>query len=143
VKYLTYPPFVCHCLVAVQLAENRNYNSPDVKIKVSFYINHSGDIYQAARGFAERNLQRFGVAPELLASASYEVEDEDFYAVEPRGVRREYGEPVQAYYFHDPKKRELLIRQRRLVPESREEMIRMYGKPVAKAVKADAEAVPA
>ena len=141
-KLSTYPPFRCHCLVAVQLAENHDYNSPDVKIKVSFYIQHWGDIYRGARSMAERNLGRLGVVPELLATASYETEDEDFYALEPRGVRREHGEPVEAYYFHDPKKRDLLIRQRRLVPDSLGHMRELYGKPVAVA-KADAEAVPA
>ena len=46
-------------------------------------------------------------------------------------MRREYGVPVEAFYFHDPKKRDLLIRQRRLVPESQAEMVAFYGKPTA------------
>jgi uncharacterized protein YprB with RNaseH-like and TPR domain len=142
VKNLTYPPFRCHCQVAVQLASNHSYNNPNVIVRVAFYIQHWGDIYAGARSATESSLLSLGVSPVLLATAGYEVDDVEYYALEPRGVRHEDGEPVQAFYLHDPKKRETLIKQRRLVPESAAQMVEMYGKPVAP-VKADAEAVPA
>lgn len=137
-KNLTYPPFKVTCIVKVQLPENKSY-SPDIAVRLSFYIQHWGDIHSHAKCEAIFRLERLGVEKGLLDNADFETEDCSYVAVEPKGVKREYGVPVEAFYLHDPKKRELLIRQRRLVPESHAEMLEMYGTPA----KATAEAVPA
>lgn len=143
-KFSTYPPFLCKCLVAVRTRGDEPKWNPDIRVRVAFYIHHWGDIQRGAHSKVEQQLRALEVPLEVLAGADYEVEDQEYYALEPRGVRRnEDNERVEAFYFHDPKKRELLIRQRRLVPESANEMMAIYGKPVAAPAKADAEAVPA
>ena len=140
-KFSTYPPFLCTCICNVQLPDNKS-RSPDIRIKLTFHINHWGDIQRGAMSEAAYRLERLGVEKETLQYADFEVADCDYVALEPRGVRREEYSGVEAFYHCDPKKREVLIRQRRLVPESQAEMVELYGKPVAP-VKADAEAVPA
>lgn len=127
-KPLTYPPFNCTCICTVQLPENKSY-TPDIAIRMSFYIQHWGDITSYAKQEAIYRLERLGVNKETLENAYFDTEDCSYVAIEPKGVRREYGIPVEAFYLHDPKKRDLLIRQRRLVPDSHHEMVEMYGKP--------------
>lgn len=129
-KNCLYPPFTVSCLVNIQLPDNKTMN-PDISVKVGFYINHWDDIYSAAKREAIWKLERLGVDKDTLKDAYFETDDHSYTAVEPKGIKRVYGEPVEAFYFHDPKKRALLIRQRRLVPESREEMVAIYGKAPA------------
>lgn len=129
-RKFSYPHFVASCLVNIQLPDNKTFN-PDIAIKVGFYISHWGDIHSAAKREAIWKLERLGVDKETLKYADFETDDCSYTAVDPKGVRRVYGVPVEAFYFHDPKKRALLIRQRRLVPESREEMVAIYGKAPA------------
>lgn len=137
-KNLQYPPFKVTCIVTVQLPENKSY-TPDISIRLTFFIQHWGDIHGYAKREAIYRLERLGVATDTLRDAYFETDNHSYIAVEPKGVKREYGVPVEAFYLHDPKKREVLIRQRRLVPESHAEMVELYGKPA----KATAEAVPA
>jgi len=127
VKNCLYPPFTVSCLVNIQLPDNKSWR-PDIAVKVGFYINHWGEIHSAAKREAIYRLERLGVNKDTFDYADFETDDHSFTAVEPKGVKRVYGEPVEAFYLHDPKKRELLIRQSRLVPESREEMVAIYGK---------------
>lgn len=129
-KPFAYPPFGLACTVTIQLPDNKSY-SPDIAIKVAFYINHRDDISSTAKHKAIWKLERLGVTKETLQDAYFETKDHSYTAIEPKGVRREYGVPVEAFYFHDPKKRALLIRQRRLVPESQREMVEIYGKAAA------------
>lgn len=131
-KHLVYPPFTVSCLVSIQLPDNKS-RQPDIAIKVAFYINHWDDIHSTAKREAVWKLERLGVDKDTLKDAYFETDDHSYTAVEPKGVKREYGVPVEAFYLHDPKKRALLIRQRRLVPESREEMVAIYGKAEAAA----------
>ena len=131
-KNSVYPPFTVSCLVNVQLPDNQSLH-PDIAIKVAVYIQHWGDIYGAAKREAMWRLERLGVDKDTLKDAYFETDDHSYVALEPKGVKREYGVPVEAFYFHDPKKRALLIRQRRLVPESQAEMVAIYGKTAAPA----------
>ena len=141
-KFSTYPPFLCKCLVALRTPSDEPKWNPDIRVRVAFYIHHWGDIQRGARSKVEQQLRALDVSLEVLAHADYEVEDCEYYALEPRGVRRnEDNERVEAFYLHDPKKRDVLIRQRRLVPESANEMMAIYGKPTTP--KVNAEAVPA
>ena len=126
-KLLTYPPFRATCIVNVQLPENKSY-TPDIAIRLTFFINHWGDIHTTAKREAIWKLERLGVDADTLKNADFETDDHSYIAVEPKGVKREYGVAVEAFYHCDPKKRDLLIRQRRLVPESQAEMVEIYGK---------------
>jgi hypothetical protein len=111
----------------VHLPENKTY-TPDLAIRLSFHIQHWGDITSHAKQEAIYRLERLGVDKETLQNAYFDTEDHTYLAIEPRLVRRQYGVPVEAFYLHDPKKREQLIKQRRLVPDSHREMVEMYGK---------------
>ena len=126
-KPSTYPPFGFRCTVAVQLSENKSY-TPDISIKVAFYIQHWGDIHPAAKREAIWKLERLGVDKDMLKDADFETSEYEYTAIEPKGIKRD-GTPIEAFYHCDPKKREQLIRQRRLVPDSYEDMHAMYGKP--------------
>lgn len=127
-KRAAYPPFKVTCIVTVQLADNKSYN-PDIAIRLSFYINHQDDVFCHAKRDAIWRLERLGVDKETLKDAYFETEDHSYIAVEPKGVRREYGVAVEAFYhLADRKKRGVLIRQCRLVPESHVEMVEIYGK---------------
>ena len=126
-KFSTYPPFRVTCTVNVQLPENKSFN-PDIAIKLSFYINHWGDIHGTAKREAIWRLECLGANKDTLKDACFETEDHCYVAIEPKGVVREYGVATEAFYLCDPKKRERLICQRRLVPESQAEMIAIYGK---------------
>lgn len=126
-KLLTYPPFRATCIVNVQLPENKSFN-PNISIRLTFFINNQDDVYSYAKREAIWQLERLGVDSAKLKDACFETEDHSYIAVEPRGVKRDYNEPVEAFYFCDPRKRDLLIRQRRLVPESQAEMVALYGK---------------
>lgn len=129
-KLSAYPPFTVSCTVNIQLPDNQSYR-PDIAIKVAFYINHQDDIHSQAKREAIWQLERLGVASDKLKDAYFETDDHSYIAVEPKGVKREYGVPIEAFYHHDPKKRDVLIRQRRLVPESHTEMVTLYGKAAA------------
>lgn len=137
-KRPTYPNFRLTCIVNIQLPENKS-TRPDIAIRVKFYIQHWGDIHSAAKREAVWNLERLGVDKETLKFADFETDDCAYEAVDPKGVRREFGVPVEAFYLCDPKKRDVLIKQCRLVPDSYEDMVAMYGKPV----KATADEVAA
>ena len=135
-KPSTYPLFTVSCTVSIQLPDSQSYR-PDIAIKVAFYINHWDDIHRQAKREAIWQLERLGVASDKLKEAHFETDDHAYIAIEPKGVKREYGAPVEAFYHCDPKKREVLIRQRRLVPDSQTEMVALYGKA------ATTQAVPA
>lgn len=126
-KPSTYPPFGFRCTVDVQLAENKSY-TPDISIKVAFYIQHWGEIHAGAKREAIWKLERLGVDKYTLENAYFETREHEYTAIEPKGVKRD-GTPIEAFYLHDPKKRDQLIRQRRLVPDSREEMRAIYSQP--------------
>lgn len=140
-KNSTYPPFKVTCTVDVIMPGN-DTPFPDLVIKLEFYIQCWDDIHTAAKREAKYRLERMGVDSDKLKHACFEDGDHEFIAIQPKGVKREYGVPVEAFYHCDPKKRDLLIRQRRLVPDSLGHMRELYGKPV-ETVKADVEAVPA
>ena len=142
-KLSTYPPFMVHCKCNIQLLDNKS-TRPDVSINVSFYIQHWNDITPGAKNEAVFRLLKLGTNPETLENAYFEVDDMTYVAIEPRGVKREYGVPVEAFYHHDHKKRDTLVKQRRLVPDSYAHMVELYGKPALKAKATEScEGVPA
>lgn len=130
-----YPPFLASCTVTLQLPDNKS-SHPDLRVRVTTYINTHDDVHGNSVAECKYRLGLLGVTKETIDSAYFEIDDTSYTAVEPRGVRREYGKAVEAFYFHDPKKRDVLIRQRRLVPESRTEMMALYGKPTAQGAAA-------
>lgn len=140
-KRTTYPSFIWSGLVCIQLPVNKSYQ-PDIKIKVAFYVNFRDEVEPTAKREAVWTLSKLGVSVDTLKDAYFETEDGGYTAVDPKGVRREFGDSVEAFYLHDPKKRDQLIRQRRLVPDCHAEMVRMYGRKEAEPVSLKPEAVP-
>jgi len=127
VKASLYPTFLASCTVILQLPDNKS-TRPDLRVRVTTYINTWDDVHRNAVAECKYRLGLLGVTKETIDLAYFEIDDTRYTAVEPRGVRREYGVAVEAFYLHDPKKRDVLIRQRRLVPESMTEMMAIYGK---------------
>lgn len=129
-KHLTYPYFRITCTVNVHLPENTSY-TPDVAVKQSFLIRNLDEIHRTARRDAIWTLERLGVDSDKLKLAEIETDDHSYIAIDPKGVKREYRVPVEAFCFCEAgKKRATLIRQRRLVPDDLEDMVAMYGQPV-------------
>lgn len=132
-KRHTYPHFRAITTVSILLGGSIQAS---VCLVVAFYISHQDETHRIGRETALYKLQCIGVPADSLKNAECEVEVTEYIAIDPRGVRRDWGTQVQAFYLHDPKKRDVLIRQRRLVPESHKEMLEIYG---PKAVAATAE----
>lgn len=127
-KRHTYPHFRATTKVSLMLGGS---SQASVCLVVAFYISHWDEIHRIGRETALYKLQSIGVPADSLKNAECEVEVTEYIAIDPRGVRRDWGTQVQAFYLHDPKKRDVLIRQRRLVPDSHKEMLEIYGPKVA------------
>ena len=115
------------------MADSDGYR-PDPRVRVSFYLSHRDDEFRGGREAAQTVLRRFGVDQKILDAASYEVSVDEYLALEARYVRKTEGEHIQAFAHPEKKDEERLVRQRRLVPESHQEMVKLYGpKPAAAA----------
>lgn len=126
-KKHSYPTFRISCLVCVHLAGSETIH-PDIKVKVGFYAQHHDDVQSAGKREAIWRLERLGVAAETLKDAYFETEDHSYIAVNAKGIRREYGIDVEAFRHCDTiKKRDVLIKQQRLVPDDHSDMVAMYG----------------
>jgi len=127
VKAHSYPTFRVSCAVCIHLAGSESRH-PDIKVKVGFYAQHHDDVQSAAKRDATWRLERLGVTPETLKGAYFETEDHAYIAVNAKGVRRENALDVEAFRHCDTiKKRDVLIRQQRLVPDDHADMVAMYG----------------
>lgn len=126
----TYPYFKVVCTVDVTMPGNATY-TPDLVIKLGFFIQCWDDIGSTAKREAIWRLELLGVPADALKNAFFDTGDCAYIALDSKGVRRENGTAVEAFYHCDPKKRDTLIRQRRLVPDSLAEMCRIYGTSVA------------
>jgi hypothetical protein len=158
-KFLTYPPFRAQATVRIWIYDAEALgsgfnNSPSASINTECYVKHTGDL-DYLRTTAESILLRFGASPDILKTAYFEWTVTKYIATEPRGVRRK---PEDSYWDREPveafteyqlpelgEKRaariKLLVKQRRFVPDSQAEMLRLYNPTPA--VVANNQAVPA
>ena len=123
-------PFFAVQATASIFLDDSTSNSPDARIRVNFLISYKDEIHRIGRDRAQIVLRRFGIDQKMLDAACYEVEIESCTAKDARHVRNPDGKPVEAFNFYDiddEKNKARLIKQRRLVPESREDMHRLYG----------------
>lgn len=129
-KLSKFPPFSAVGMVSVY--EHGDIR-PFLKLRFQCYLHHREDIYSAALRDAKWKLHRAGVPQERIDELHFEFEGTDqLWAQEPTGVRRQYGHSIEAFFEHpDLKKRDILIRQRRLVPDDAISMAAMYGQPKA------------
>lgn len=125
-KLSKFPPFSAVGQVSVY---EQGDMRPFIKIGFQCYLNHRDEIDGAAVRDAKWKLQRAGVSEERIKELCFEYDCTDsLWAKEPKGVRREYGDSIEAFFDHGGlKKRDILIRQRRLVPDDAFEMRAMYG----------------
>lgn len=105
---------------------NEGYGrTPAAVLRVQFNVRHAFD--SGARWAVDGALACLGVPAETIKSAIIEYQIVSYVALDPIGVKRDYyGPPVEAFYLVEDKDRARLIRQRRLVPESIEDSLRIY-----------------
>jgi hypothetical protein len=143
-KRSTYPPFLAFGLVE---AHKHDSYRPVATLKVSRYIHFRWEAYDSLIRQAKWELEALGLSQEQIGALYFDCTGiEEIYAVEPRGVRRVDGERVEAFLDSHSlgKRREVLIRQRRLVPDELDDMKAIYGPAQAAApAAAHAEGVPA
>lgn len=143
-KKSIYPPFLAFGLVEVY---EQNSTRPMTTLKLSSYIHFRWEAHETLTRKAKWNLKALGLSQERLDALYFECTGiEEIFAVEPKGVRRVDGERVEAFLDSHSlgKRREVLIRQRRLVPHEIEDMKSIYGPAQAAGpAAAHAEGVPA
>jgi hypothetical protein len=122
----TAPYFKAHATVHIFLHDTTSYH-PDAKVRVVFYISHRDDVHRGGREAAQDVFRRVGTDQKVLDAAEYEVSVDEYTACDARYVRNPNHEPVQAFAHPEKKDEERLIKQRRLVPESHQEMVKLYG----------------
>lgn len=128
-KRHAYPHFTVAGLVS---AYQHGSSRPDIEVKASCYISHHDEAYSALVRDAKWRLERLGMPKENIDALYFEGADiTDLHASNAIGVRRVAGESVEAFIDSpDLKKRDTLIRQRRLVPQDQADMLAIYGPKV-------------
>jgi hypothetical protein len=141
-KRHTYPHFT---VVGIVSAHEHGSTSPAIEVKASCYISYDDEAYSGLVRAAKWKLERLGAPKERLEALYFEgVDITDRWALDAKGVRREYGVPVEAFVdSRDLKKRDVLIRQRRLIPYCQTDMLAIYGPAKTTAPETQAEGVPA
>jgi hypothetical protein len=125
------PSFSARATVGIYLPDSSSHR-PDARVRVSFRLSHRDEEFLGGREAAQAVLWRLGVDQTILNAATYEVSVDEYFALEARYVRKSEGEHIQAFDQPEKKDEERLVRQRRLVPESYHEMVKLYGpKPIA------------
>ena len=142
-KRHTYPSFRVSGLVTLH---EQGASSPSLEVRATGYISFQWEAHSVLIRDAKRRLERLGMPKECLDALSPEYAGTtECFAIDARGVRRDGCERVEAF-FDSPtlKKRDVLIRQRRVIPHDHADMVEMYGpKPAAPATEAATEAAAA
>lgn len=104
--------------------------SPTTSLTVKVITQDRWSIGTAMERAAKWKLEHLGVPEDKLKALNFEYSGTDeLEAMEPRGIKRAWGESVEAY-FDDcsltPAKRATLIRQRRLVPDELKDARAIY-----------------
>lgn len=120
------PFFTVRATVHVFLSDSTS-TKPDASVRVNFMISHQGVVHRHGRDAAETMLRRFGADQKELDAAFCEVEVDAYIALDARYMRNPDNQPVEAFFDYDKKDEARLIRQRRLVPESYQDIHRIYG----------------
>lgn len=116
---------------------------PDAQLRVEFYLNNRDHEHSAAKRAAQWCLEQIGTPQAAYEGATYEHSIDRYIALDSRGVRNPDNEPVDATAFPGHKEMERLVRQRRVVPDSHADMVRLYGpKPAAGTATTDPNGLP-
>lgn len=129
-KRHAYPHFAVIGLVA---AYENGSSRPDFEIKAGCFISYNDESFSALVRDAKWKLERLGVPKERIDTLYFDGwELLELRACNAIGVRRDYGDHVEAFLdANDLKKRDVLIRQRRLIPHDHSDMLAIYGPKVA------------
>lgn len=131
-KRVKYPYFTAIGLVSIH---EQGASRPLAKVRATCYISHRDEAHRLLVRDARYRLEALGVPPARLDELFFEdTEVLELYAHDAKGVRQTYGEKVEAWYdgsLPDNKKREVLIKQRRLVPYDQADMVAIYGTQTA------------
>jgi hypothetical protein len=143
-KRHSYPHF---SVVGIVSAYEHGSSRPDIEVKAGCYISFHDEAYSALIRDAKWRLERLGMPKERIDAMYFEgVDIIERNALDAIGVRRVFGDRVDAFLdYPELKKRDVLIRQRRLVPHDQRDMLEIYGPKVAAAASTAAtdEAVAA
>lgn len=133
-KFSTLPPFKAIGKVAIYEGNTSNLL---LNVEVGCYTTDRDSIYSSMLRQAKWAVQRLGLTEDAIKALDFEYNGTfELYALEPRGVKRTYGDRVEAFFDEGPtnmRKRDTLIRQRRLVPDEHKDAIAIYGKKPAPA----------
>ena len=129
-KRHAYPHFT---VVGIVAAYEHGSSRPDIEVKASCYISYHDEAYSALVRDAKWRLERLGIPKERLETLYFEgIDITERNALDAKGVRREYGVPIEAFLDSpELKKRDVLIRQHRLIPHDQRDMLAIYGPKVA------------
>lgn len=108
--------------------------NPTLTVKTSCYISYQDEANRLMLRDAKYRLEQAGVPAERFEALYFEGGSiTEIYALDPKGVKRVYGDATEAFLDdQEIKKRDVLIRQRRLVPYDQSDMLLIYG-PAPKA----------
>lgn len=124
------PTFRAFATVSV-FKEGSTSHHPDAQLRVDFYLTNRDDEFSAAKRAAQWCLERLGTPKDVVEGATYEHTIDRYVALDARGVRNPDREPIEATAFPGPKEVDRLVRQRRVVPDSHHDMVRLYGPKTA------------
>lgn len=125
-KRIKYPHFFITNLVD---AFEHGDLHPVITVKASCYISVKDDAHSLLMRDAKYRLEKAGVPKERIEALYFDENNLiSLTACDPKGVRRVYGEPTEAFFdSHSLKNRDALIRQHRLVPHDHADMLAIYG----------------
>lgn len=128
-KFSTLPPF--HATGKVQVFKHGD-TRPTTTIVVGCYATDAWAIGSAMERAAKWALQCVGAPSAELDKLHFEyIGTDTLVALEPRGVKRDLDEKVEAFFDAGANmpKRATLIRQRRLLPNEHHDACAIYAKP--------------
>lgn len=126
-KIVRYPRF--HAVGLVSVFKHGD-SRPTIKVQASCYLSYQEESHRFLINDAKWKLQQTGVSEENVKELFFEdVEVTGLTAIDAKGVRNAGDEPIEAFYdsYGDTKKRDQLVRQRRIVPWGHAEMVSLYG----------------
>jgi hypothetical protein len=131
-KRLAYPYFT---VIGQVDAFKQGDTRPTVTVKASCYISFHDDACRLLVRDAKYRLEQAGMPTERVDALYFDMASfDEYWAHDTKGVRRVFGEHCEAFVDSPAlKKRDVLIRQRRLIPHDQRDMLEIYG-PKAVAV---------
>jgi hypothetical protein len=128
-KLPSYPTF---SIVGLVSGTEHGETRPAITVRAQCYVNFKEEYHGRLIRDAKWRLECIGLPKDKLQALYFDdAEIGDIYAVDAKGVKLEWGERAEGFIDSvELKNRATLIRQRRLLPEDRRDMLEMYGPKV-------------